>query len=123
MSAKKTIDEDVLGCYHCFMRKKISNKTNGMITKDYLDERFNLHTDRLMKYINHRFEPIEEFVKKSNSFQDHVNKTLDWIVRKLEKYDQEYTIMSARYPEMNDKLDNHEKRISVLEKKTVYKTS
>ena len=56
-------------------------------------------------------------------FKDYAEKNFDWIVAKLEKYDQEYTIISSKYPEFSDKLDDHEKRVKFLEKKTTYKTS
>jgi hypothetical protein len=77
---------------------------------------------RLIKYIEFRLEPIKEFRKKFEDFQDRVLKILDWIVKKLEKYDQEYTIMSEKYTVVDEKLENHESRIMALEKKTIYKT-
>jgi hypothetical protein len=49
-------------------------------------------------------------------FKDHVNKTLDWLVGAYQKFDEEYLIMSTTHTEMNDVLDNHEKRISLLER-------
>jgi hypothetical protein len=146
---------------------KAYKKTDGVLTKKYLDKRFrqleerldkkfatkddlknfatkddlknfatkddlkNFATkddlkksiERVLKYIDFKLEPIEEFRKKFDIFQDHINRTLDWIVKKLEKYDQEYTIMSARYPEITDQLEDHETRIASLEKKADYKTS
>lgn len=106
--------------------KKI-NKKNNFITKDYLDRRLkselSKNTDRIIKYIDYRFKPVEELKDKFVYFQDKVLKTLDWIVGKLEKYDQEYTIMSSKYPYFSDKIENHEKRIKVIEKKSAYKTS
>jgi len=71
----------------------------------------------LIKYIDFRFEPIEEFRKKFEDFQDRVLRILDWIVKKLEKYDQEYTIMSEKYTVIDEKLEDHESRIVALEKK------
>ena len=88
---------------------KKNNKKNDYVTKDYLDKKLkdlfiesknytDKRFDRLFKYLDHKFEPLNELKRDFDKFNDSTNKNLDWIVKKLEKYDQEYTIMSAKYP-------------------------
>ena len=108
---------------------KNSNK-NDFVTKDYLDKRLkeskdytDKRFDRLFTYLDHKFEPLNELKRDFDKFKDSTNKSLDWLVKSQEKYDQEYTVAQKQYSRTDERLNDHGKRISVLEKKIVYKTS
>lgn len=109
------------------MRK--NSKNNELVTKSYLKERMDLiekrlnermdkRIDTLMKYIDFKLEPIEEFRKEFTDFKERVLKTLDWLVGTYQKFDEEHTVSSEQYSRMTDKVENHEKRIATLEQHT-----
>lgn len=81
-------------------------------THNYLEH----ETSSIKKTLN---DFIGEFHKLKNWMYDK----LDWLTKSYEKFDQEHTIASEQYRESSDKMENHEIRITALEKKTVYKTS
>lgn len=85
-----------------------------------LTKKFEALKTGLIFYIEEKMKPLEESVKRSEKIWQNVSVTLDWLVGKFTKFDQELTILIARYPDLNDKLENHEKRIQTLEKKTSY---
>ena len=77
--------------------------------------------------VNKRFEILEssvlqlskelsDFKNEMRDFRDQTYKTLDWLVGAFKKFDAEHTILSARYSTVNKTLDNHEERITTLEK-------
>ena len=101
------------------MRKKLIRQKNNLVKKDYLDRKL----DAVEVYIDHKLEPILEFMKKFEGYHEKVMNKLDWLVAKYQKFDHEYTAASERNNRIDGRLDSHEKRISVLEKKAVYKTS
>lgn len=117
--------------------KKSNKKFDNLVTKKYVDKKFmnidkkfkesqgymDKRFERLFKYLDHRFEPLEQMQKDFSEFKNNTYNRLDWIIKLLTKYDQEYTVLSDKYITTDGKLDNHETRISALEKKTVYKTS
>ena|SRR3989338_8610643 len=61
-------------------------------------------------------DKFKEFQKEFSDFKDRVLTNLDWLVGAFKKFDEEHTILSQRYIDMGDKLDNHETRIKILEK-------
>ena len=73
------------------------------------------------KYLDYKIEvskkEADEFKKDFLDFKDKVLTNLDWIVLTLRKMDDEHTILTGRYSDVSEKLDNHEDRILVLEKK------
>ena len=50
-------------------------------------------------------------------FKDHMYKTLDFLVGSYKKFDEEHSILTTRYSTIGKTIDNHETRISILEKK------
>ncbi len=86
--------------------------TKSYFTKELkrLDRRF----DGLKMYIDLRLEPLNGL----GEFKESVLKTLDWLVGAFKKFDEEHTILAGRYGEINMKIENHESRIGLLEKKT-----
>lgn len=99
------------------MRKQRKKKqVNNLVTKNDLKrtERYLEYKIEVDKAEAKKFR--EEFVK----FKNYVYDKLDWLVGAFQKFNEEHTILSGKYSEVNEKLDNHENRISVLEKKTHY---
>ncbi len=95
--------------------KKIDKKVDNL--KIYVDMRF----DNFLKYNELKFRMIEktlneikdEFIK----FRDFTYDKLDWLVHEYQKFDQTLTIIDSSYPVLNDRINNHEKRITSLESK------
>jgi|SRR3989344_6900281 len=94
------------------------------VTKQELKETEN----RLIKYINYKTDRLEEsikilsneladFKKEMMEFKDHMYKTLDFLVGSYKKFDEEHSILTTRYSTIGKTIDNHETRISILEKK------
>ena len=79
-----------------------------------------LEIDRVIKYVDYKTDRLEKAIltlsKELAEFKEHTNKTLDWLVGAFKKFDEEHTILSARYSTVNKTLDNHEERITTLEK-------
>ncbi len=109
-------------------------KLDKYVTKDYFDKKFNTKFSEQNKNIDKKFdaisesikfelEPIHEFKKKFESFQSQVLNTLDWLVKAFKKFDEEHTILTGKYSKINEKIDNHDQRIVVLEKKVTYKAN
>lgn len=90
---------------------------------DEIDKRF----DFIIDHFNSRFEAIEQMVAdlstKIARFTNSVLNSLDKLTTEYKKLDEETTVLAGRYPQINDKLDDHEVRISALEKKLDYKAS
>lgn len=85
-----------------------------------MDKNIDTVKNGLIFYIDEKFKPIEEFIKRQEKIWEKISETIDWLVHKYSKFDEELTIIGHRYPMINDKLDNHETRIQVLEKKSSY---
>ena len=84
-------------------------------TKEYVDKRF----ERLFKYLDHRFEPLDNLIKSFDEFKDKVFINLDWLTGKYNKFEAEHTVLTEQNNRTNDKLDVHEERISGLEQRVV----
>ena len=124
-------------CYYEYMKKSPNKKQqdkNELVTKRYLDgalkrkineseSRLNKRIDRVMKYIDFKLEPIEKFITEFQDFKNKVFEKFDWLMRKYTKLDDENAASFEQYKRVDEKLANHKNRISVLEKKTSYKTS
>lgn len=72
------------------------------------------------RYLTHKFDALEirvnEFYNEFKEFKDSVLKTLDWLVGAFKKFDEEHAILSERYLSINKTIENHEDRITKLEK-------
>ncbi|MBI2051802.1 hypothetical protein HYT33_03515 [Candidatus Roizmanbacteria bacterium] len=112
--------------------KKPKKQKSSAITKAYLDKRLGLSEqilkdsfknytdqrfDRFEKYLDYRLKPLEQMAKDFYEFKDSVSRSLDWLVGKYKKFDDEHVVLSAGYSTINDHLDNHEERLKTLEKK------
>lgn len=75
-------------------------------------------------YLDHRVNTIEKkidgFVNDFDKLKDWMYDKLDWLVVKYKKFDEEHTVLSSGYSKINEKIENHEGRIAVLEKKAPY---
>lgn len=118
-----------------YFDKKLDEKLKNFVTKDYLDKKlknFVTH-DYLDKRLNNllsrlelRFQYFEEKFKKFDEIDSKLNKimtTLDWLVGRYKKLDEENAVGFVQYKRVNEEIDNHEKRTIVLEKKATYKAS
>ncbi|MBI2641160.1 hypothetical protein HYW87_01015 [Candidatus Roizmanbacteria bacterium] len=70
-----------------------------------------------MEYIDFKLQPVEKFIAEFGHFKNKVFERFDWLMAKYQKFEDEHTILSSRQININDKLENHEIRISTLEKK------
>lgn len=119
-------------CYYAKHMKKPKKQKSSAITKAYLDKRLGLSEqilkdsfknytdqrfDRFEKYLDYRLKPLEQMAKDFYEFKDSVSRSLDWLVGKYKKFDDEHVVLSAGYSTINDHLDNHEERLKTLEKK------
>ncbi len=119
-------------CYHDCMKKKTIKKysTNGLVTKkDFNDgltqtkkdikdseRRLNKRMDRMLKYLDFRFKPLEEMSRDFFDFKSKIFDRLDWLIGRYQKFEDEYTVQAEQNKRILDKLDNHENRINTLEK-------
>jgi len=62
---------------------------------------------------------IENLQKEIGIKHNEVMNKLDSIAGSIEKFDEEQTALSYRVSEHTDQLENHEKRIKKIEKKTL----
>lgn len=80
----------------------------------------NKRIDRVIDYIDERLKPFEEMRKEFAEFKDRVLTALDWLIGAFKKFEEEHTILTGKYSEVSQRLNDHENRISALEKKTNY---
>lgn len=99
------------------LREYVDIKFND--SKDYVDKRF----ERLFKYLDHRFEPLEAMAKEFWQFKERIYLLIDKILGQYEKFDQENVAAWQQYQRTSQRLEEHEKRITALEKKVLEKTS
>lgn len=98
-----------------FVTKKIFDKE----VKDLYQKIYTVK-DGLIYYVDQRFKKIEETLEKHEKILESISKTLDWLVHKFTKLDDELTVAGSKYTEIHENLSNHETRIQVLEKKSSY---
>lgn len=91
--------------------KKMEEK---FVSKEYLDMRFEKHTEAMMKYIEFKLEPLEEIKRRLDAL-DPIIKNIDWLTAEYIKFQQEHTILSTGYMEVNDRTNSHKDRIHMLE--------
>ena len=77
-------------------------------------DRANNYTEKLFMALT---KDLSDFKNEMREFRDRTNKTLDWLVGAFKKFDEEHSILTARYSTIGKTIDNHETRITVLEKK------
>src|SRR5260221_579609 len=101
-----------------YMKKK--NPKDELVTKGYLDKRLGDFSSGIVKYIDMRFEQMEERLDQKISIKlDKIANALDTLLGTINRIDQTVIILDASYPRINDKLDSHETRIKKLEKKNL----
>lgn len=105
------------------LEKKFATKKDFKKTEDRLNKRtgqvessINKRIDRVLKYIDFKIKPLEEFRKEMLEFKDKVLDRLDWLIGKYQKFEDEYTIQAEQNRRILDRIENHEKRISSIEK-------
>ncbi|MDP3974550.1 MAG: hypothetical protein Q8P65_01015 [bacterium] len=103
----------------------ISKLKNVFVTKEELfstELGLKKEINNFKKSVDIRFEIVENAIKGLSKdfaeFKEHTYKTLDWLVGAFKKFDEEHTVLTVRYSRINKSIDNHETRISILEKKT-----
>ncbi len=107
------------------MKKVAKNPVDKIVTnkflKEHLDEVFEKYFVKIKEYIDFKVKPLEDMSIDYYTFKDHVTKTLDWLVGAYQKFDEEYIIMASTHSKMQDILENHEKRIVIIENKELGK--
>mgnify|MGYP001619617854 CR=1 FL=1 len=82
---------------------------------------FREEIDKSNKYTEKLFlslvQSVDNLSKELSEFKERTNKTLDWLVGAFKKFDEEHTILTLRYSTIGKTIDNHEIRITTLEKK------
>lgn len=58
-----------------------------------------------------------DFKNEMMDFRESTNNNLDWLVGAFKKFDEEHTVLTVRYSTISKTIENHETRISTLEKK------
>ena len=77
-------------------------------------DRANSYTEKLFMSLS---KDLLEFKKEMVDFRNRTDKALDSLVGTFKKFDEEHIILSARYSTINKIIDNHENRITSLEKR------
>ncbi|OGK17837.1 hypothetical protein A3G67_02825 [Candidatus Roizmanbacteria bacterium RIFCSPLOWO2_12_FULL_40_12] len=95
----------------------IKKLKRAFVTKDYLDKRLDDRFDRFEKYMDYRFQTIEEILKELLKFNDFATDKLDWLVGKYQKFEDERMILTTQYSSVNKRLDVHETDVKILKKK------
>lgn len=110
-----------------------SMKKSNLVTEKYLDERLgkfkselNIEIDKklikfrdgLLFYIDEKNKPFEEMSKDFYNFKEQVLSRLDWLIGRYKKFEDEHTILTGSYSDVQVRLDGHEKRIGILEQKS-----
>jgi hypothetical protein len=104
-------------------------KTESGLKEDLRKTEASLREDlrKTENYLDTKIEMLKNELlllkKEFGEFKNYVYDKLDWLVGAFQKFDEEHTILSGRYSQVREKLDNHdnhEERISALEKKTAY---
>lgn len=103
------------------MKTSLPPLDKRIVTKDYLKIELN-KVQSNFNGIYYRLDRLEErmdkFEQKFEEFKDQVFMKLDWLVGAFQKFDQEHTILTGNYASINGAVDDHEKRITSLEKTT-----
>lgn len=86
---------------------KKTNKKDELVTKGYLEEQFNKLFNRLIIYLDHRFEPLEREMEKNAKFREFAADKLDWLTGKYQKFEEEHMILTHQQIELNKKLETH----------------
>ena len=81
-----------------------------------IEERLNNRIDRIQQYIDFKLKPVEEMSQDYKEFKNKVFDRFDWIISKLQKFEQEFIIQNEHAGRMLDRIENHEKRVTCLEK-------
>lgn len=115
----------------------LDSKLIPFITKKYLDKRLGKFKgelkseltaefdnklvklrDGLIFYIDQRLKPIEQKLTEFDDFKDQVLSRLDWLIGRYKKFEDEHSILTGRYSDVQVRLDSHDKRIGILEQKS-----
>ena len=93
--------------------KDIEKLTETFITK----EEHKASIDRIIKYIDYRLEPLDELIREFREFKEQMSKTMDFLVGVYQKLTDEHIVAAEQYSRTNRIVENHETRITSLEKK------
>jgi archaellum component FlaC len=101
------------------MKTDTSNEDNELVTKgflkSYLREALEDLADRLIKYIDYKVKPFEEMSQDYKDFKNQTFKNLDWLATQYEKFGDKYDYVTSKFIDLEDRYNNHERRISSME--------
>lgn len=81
-----------------------------------VEERLNKRIDRVLKYIDFKIQPFEEMRIEFIDFKNKVFDRFDWLIGRYKKFEDEYTIQAEQNKRILDRIENHEIRITNIEK-------
>ena len=93
-----------------------------LLIKRFLFDAIDKKLDKTIHYMNLKFDSIEEKLTKLDTIDqrlESIMKTLDWLAGEYKKLDEEHVVASEQNHRVNNKLENHEGRISNLEQRVV----
>lgn len=113
--------------------KRVNNKTQDSYfdgkfedlekkIDDTLNKQLDEFVKRFVNYIDLRFQLIDEAAKKVSGMDERINRidnNVDWLIGEYKKFSDEHFILTNQYSDLNQKIDNHEDRIKLLEKRKV----
>ena len=77
----------------------------------HINKRFNA----IQEAIDFKLDPILKEQEENKKFRTQVMQTLDWLVGAFKKFEDEHSVLSGKYSDIHNRLDNHEERINTLE--------
>jgi len=96
------------------LKKVFATKSELKALSDSVDKRF----IAVLDVIDDLRKELRDFKNEMREFKVQTAKTLDWLVGAFKKFDEEHSILTATILMTNKTMNNHELRISTLEKKS-----
>ena len=96
------------------MKKSKNNTDNDLVTKKYLDERFDKNTSKIIKYLGMKFDSVDEKLEKVDKkleMLDSILKTLDWLAKDYRDLKDEHTVQSEQYRRLDNRVTTLEKSV------------
>jgi archaellum component FlaC len=87
---------------------------------DDFEKRLDKKFDLFINAVNTRFENLENRVDKLSKdlyeFKDQTYKNFDWIITKMQVFEYKLDVMTGKYSVHDERINNHEHRLQVLER-------
>jgi hypothetical protein len=100
--------------------KKNNKNSDEVVTKEYLKSCLSASGKRMLMYIDHKFEKLDKMADDFYEFKDKVLTILDRVSGNYKKLDEEHITLTEQYKRVDEKFNDHETRLLVLEKGKKY---